>query len=131
MVVMDGPTAGYATDTMVWRDCNLRHALENIMKDRLQSDIPQRRLKLYADKIYNDCGIVTAAFSLRHGPLYNWMVRENRVMSNIRVAVEWTFGQITSLFKFIDYYKTQKMMESPIEKHQTVAAFLENCHNCI
>ena len=36
------------------------------------------------------------------------------------------FNKTMSRYSFLT-----KMMESPIEKHQTVAAFLENCHNCI
>ena len=53
----------------------------------------QGRLKLYADKIYNDGPVVEAAWSRRHGPVLPWMVTENLMMSGIRVAVEWTFGQ--------------------------------------
>lgn len=51
-----------------------------------------------------------------------------------KIIINWSnylFGQIISLFKFIDYKKCQKLMESPIAKHHVVCALLENCHNCI
>ena len=61
MVVCEGPEPGYEPDTMVWRDCAIRHALEQLMQDCLATAPPRRRLKLYADKIYNTCPLVTAA----------------------------------------------------------------------
>ena len=83
MVVMEGPEPGYETDVMVWRDCLIRHQLEAIMQARLVDNPPKRRLKLYADKIYNNCPLITAAFSLRHGPVLAWMTAENFLMSKV------------------------------------------------
>ena len=73
---------------------------------------------------------MTAAFSLRHGPLQPWMTAENFLMSKIRVAIEWSFGQIIMLYKFIDFAKGQKLLESPVAKHYIVAVLLANCHTC-
>jgi hypothetical protein len=130
MVVMEGPEPGFQTDTMVWRDCLIRNQLEAIMQSR-QAEVPQRRrLKLYADKIYNNCVLVRAAWNRRHGNVLPWMTNENSIMSKIRVAIEWTFGTIVMLYKFVDFCKCQKMRESPVEKHYVVAVLLANCHNC-
>jgi len=131
MVVMEGPEPGYETDTMVWRDCQIRHDIEEIMQSRLAENVPRRRLKLYADKIYNTCPIVTPAFSERHGYVQEWMTFENYIMSKSRVAIEWTFGQIVMLYKFVDFCKGQKMFESPIAKHYIVAVLLANSHTCL
>jgi hypothetical protein len=131
MVVMEGPEPGYETDTMVWRDCLIRNQLEAIMQSRLADNPPQRRLKLYADKIYNTCPLVTAAFNRRHGAVVAWMTAENFLMSKIRVAIEWTFGSIVMLYKFVDFAKGQKLMESPLSKHYVVAVLLANCHTCV
>ena len=49
-------------------------------------------------------------------------------MSGIRVAIEWTFGTIVMLFKFV---KGQKIFESPCAKHYIVAVLLANCHCCL
>ena len=130
MVVMEGPEPGYETDLMVWRDCLIRHQLEAIMQARALEDPPRRRLMLYADNIYNNCVLVRAACSLRHGILWPWMTEENRLMSKIRVVIEWTFGSILMLYKFVDFCKGQKIMESPVAKYYIVAVLLANCHNC-
>ena len=131
MVVMEGPFPGYDTDTMVWRDCLIRHDIEAIMQSREAELPPRPRLKLYADKIYNTCPVVTPAYSLRHGALALWMVAENRLASGIRVAIEWTFGTIVMLNKFVDFCKGQKLLESPLEKHYVAAVLLANCHVCL
>ena len=131
MIVLEGPFPGFNTDPIVWRDCEIRHALEEIMVSRLDEHPPRRRLKLYADKIYNTSALVTAAFSRRHGDLQAWMTQENRIMSSIRIAIEWTYGTIVTLFKFVDFAKGQKLQESPVPKHYTIAVFLANCHCCL
>ena len=127
----EGPEPGYKTDTMVWRDSNLRQQLRHIMEDREQENPPRPRLKLYADKIYNTSPFVTAAFNNRHGNVLEWMRKEICLMSKIRVAVEWTFGTIVMLFKFVDFAKGQKLFESPLAKHYIAAVFLANCHCCL
>ena len=114
MVVMEGPEPGYNTDVMVWRDCQIRLDLEQIMQARQALVPPLRRLKLYADKIYNTGPLITAAFSERHGPLQQWMQDENYLMSKIRVAVEWTFKTILMLFKFTSFSKGQKILEARV-----------------
>jgi hypothetical protein len=129
MVVLEGPFPGYNTDMIVWRDCQIRHDIEAIMQAR---EVEQReRLKLYADKLYNNSALITAAFSRRHGPLQDWMRVENSIMSTILIAIEWTFGTIISFFKFVDFAKGQKLMKSPLPKHYTIAVFLANCHCCL
>jgi hypothetical protein len=129
MLVIEGPFPGYYTDTMVWRDCNIKNQLEEEMQVRIQNGQP--RLKLYADKIYNSSILVTAAWSIRHGEVFPWMIVENSIMSKIRVAVEWTFGTVICLYKFVDFCKGQKLYQSPLTKHYTIACMLANCHTCI
>ena len=131
MLVLEGPFPGYNTDMIVWRDCQIRHEIEAIMQSRLAEQPPRRRLKLYADKIYNSSALIVAAFSRRHGPLLAWMLTENRIMSGIRIGIEWTFGTIIMLYRFVDFSKGQKLFESPLAKQYTVVAFLTNCHCCL
>ena len=58
MIVLDGPFPGFNTDPMVWRDCEIRQELEEIMISRILEDPPRRCLKLYADKIYNTSAFI-------------------------------------------------------------------------
>ncbi len=131
MIVLEVPFPGYETDTMVWRDCEIRNQLQDIMDARLAEDPPRQRLRLYADKIYNTSLLIVAAWNLRHGPVNEWQTAENRVMSGIRVAIEWTFGTIIMLFKFPDFCKGQKLGESPLAKHYIISALFANCHCCL
>lgn len=128
MVVLEGPEPGYYTDTMVWRDCQLRHDLEHIMLEREAGG--KQRLYLYADKIYNTGALIKASWSLRHGALQAWMVVQNGIMSRIRVSVEWAFNTIISVNKFAGFGLTQKMQQSPVARHYVVAVLLSNCRTC-
>jgi cbb3-type cytochrome oxidase subunit 1 len=87
------------------------------------------RLKAYADKIFNTDALITAAYSLRHGPVADWMTTVNAVMSPIRVAVEWSIGRISNLFKFTSY--RQKLQESAVIQVYVVSAFLTNCRTAL
>lgn len=59
-------------------------------------------LKLYADKIYNDDQLLTASYSNRHGPV------ANRMMSGLRVSIEWIFGEFTGLLTLVKDRKFRK-----------------------
>mmetsp|Transcript_18466 Transcript_18466/g.16728 ORF Transcript_18466/g.16728 Transcript_18466/m.16728 type:complete len:84 (+) Transcript_18466:3-254(+) len=59
------------------------------------------------------------------------MVNENNLMSRVRVAVEWTFGKISGLYKFISFFKGQQLQKSTIAKQYTIACLLANCNTCL
>ena len=52
-------------------------------------------------------------------------------MSGVRVAVEWNFGKIISLFAFLDFKKNQKLFLQPVAMYYLVGALLTNCHTCL
>ena len=55
----------------------------------------------------------------------------NKAMSEVRVSVEWIFGNITNYFKFIDFKKQMKVNLSPVGKIYFVCALLHNAHTCL
>ncbi len=55
----------------------------------------------------------------------------NRLMSSLRVGVEYGFGKIVQQFAFLDFQKSQKQYLSPLKEMFYVAAFLTNCQACI
>lgn len=59
------------------------------------------------------------------------MVAYNKAMSEVRVTVEWLFGNITTFFKFIDFKKQMKIGLSPVGKLYVVCALLENARTCL
>ena len=103
MVVIEGAFPGYQQDIMIWRDSEMRIQLEEIMIGRVAEGLP--RLKLYADKIYSNSILMTAAYSLRNnrGGLQDWQINFNRIMSDIRVGVEWSFGKIVTRNKYASF----------------------------
>lgn len=55
----------------------------------------------------------------------------NKLMSTMRVSVEYGFGKIVQQFAFLDFKKTQKQYLSPLKEMFYVAAFLINCQSCL
>lgn len=55
----------------------------------------------------------------------------NQAMSEVRVSVEWLFGNITNYFKFIDFKKQMKINLSAVGKMYVVCALLGNAHTCL
>lgn len=131
MVVIEGAFPGYQPDTMIWRDSEMREELENIMADRAAEG--RARYKIYADKIYSNSVLITAAYSRRHHRhgLQDWQIRLNRLMSDIRVGVEWSFGKIIARNKYVSYGQSMKIQGSPVSKYYHIAVLLANAHTCM
>lgn len=130
MVVIEGAFPGYQQDIMIWRDSAMRIELEAIMIERLHQGLP--RLKLCADKIYSNSILVTAAYSLRNNRdgLQDWQINFNRIMSDIRVGVEWSFGKIVTRNKYVSFGKSMQIQGSPVSQYYHVAVLLANAHTC-
>ena len=126
MVVIEGAFPGYQPDTMVWRDSQMA-----IMAERFAQG--QARFKVYADKIYSNSILVTAAYNCRNYRfgLHDWQIRINRLMSDIREGVEWSFGKIIIRNKFVSYGKSMKIQASPVSKYYHMAILLANAHTCM
>ena len=59
------------------------------------------------------------------------MEEYNASMSEVRVAVEWLFGDIINSFKFLDFKKNLKIGLSSIGKMYVVCALLRNAKTCL
>ena len=55
----------------------------------------------------------------------------NKSMSQVRIAVEWLFGDIVNYFKFLDFKKNLKVRLSAVGKMYNVCALLENARSCL
>ena len=55
----------------------------------------------------------------------------NRSMSQVRVSVEWLFGDIVNYFKFLDFKKNLKIRLSQVGKMYIVGALLRNALTCL
>ena len=52
-------------------------------------------------------------------------------MSNVRLSVEWLFGDIINYFKFMDFKKNLKIGMSCVGKMYVVSALLRNALTCL
>ena len=52
-------------------------------------------------------------------------------MSQLRVSVEWVFGDIVNYFKFVDFKKNLKIGLSSVGKFYVVSALLRNALTCL
>ncbi|GFO31027.1 hypothetical protein PoB_005753200 [Plakobranchus ocellatus] len=55
----------------------------------------------------------------------------NKVMSSVRISVEWSFGKISNFFAFVDFKTNLKLYLQPVGKIFLVATILANCHTCL
>ena len=55
----------------------------------------------------------------------------NKAMSEVRVTVEWIFGDIINYFKFLDFKKNLKIELSAVGKMYIVCALLHNVRCCL
>jgi len=55
----------------------------------------------------------------------------NHSMSEVRVAVEWVFGDVVNYFKFLDFKKNLKIGLSAVGKMYLSCAIIQNAHTCL
>ena len=55
----------------------------------------------------------------------------NQSMSQVRIAVEWVFGDIINYFKLLDFKKNLKIGLSAVGKFYIVSALLRNALICL
>eukprot|EP00794_Sanderia_malayensis_P001370 gene1370-biopygen1120 len=67
----------------------------------------------------------------RRAPLTEQQQAFNRSMSQVRVSVEWVFGDIVNYFKFTDFKKNLKIGLSSVGKIYSVCALLRNALTCL
>ena len=84
---------------------------------------------LYGDSAYGINANILSPF--RGQQLTQAEHKFNRLMSGVRVSVEWSFGKIAQLFAFLDFKKNQKILLQPVGKYYIVRALFANCHTCL
>ena len=52
-------------------------------------------------------------------------------MSQVRVSVEWLFGDVVNYFKFLDFKKVLKICLSAIGKIYIICALMHNARACL
>jgi len=55
----------------------------------------------------------------------------NKVMSKMRICVEWEFADLYNQFAFISFKQNQKLYLQPVAKYFIVSTILKNCKTCL
>ena len=119
-----GPVEGRRHDSGMLADSNLLTTLQ-----QHSFDLNGNPLCVYGDPAYPLRVHLQAGF--KGANLTPQEVIFNQRMSEVRVAVEWVFGDILNSFKFLDFKKNLKVGLSPIGKVYIICALLCNARNCL
>ena len=120
---MSGPYEGKKHDSTMLYESGL---LVSLQQNAWYNGVP---LCIYGDPAYPLKVHLQAPFStLNITPNQR---SYNKSMSEVRIGVEWLFGEITNYFKFVDFKKMQKIGLSPLGKLYIVCALLQNALTCL
>ena len=86
-------------------------------------------LCVYGDPTYPLCVHLQGPFKGAH--LTPAELQFKKAMSQVRVSVEWLFGDIVNYFAFLDFRKNLEIGLSKVGKMYIVCALLRNAHSCL
>ena len=116
-----GPVAGRHHDLRVLKDSGLTEAI------RANSSFDG--YYLYGDPGYHSTDILIAPW--KGAGLTPDQVEINKIMSSVRVSVEWSFGLVSGTFQWVDWKRGQRALQSPVACHYIMAVLLTNCRSCL
>ena len=119
-----GPVEGCRHDAVVLGESGLLQDMEAHMNG--PNGMPYA---VYGDSAYPLSAYLQKPF--RGAALGQDQQRFNREMSASRIAVEWSFGDISTHWAFVDMKKQQKILLQPVGIYYQVAAFFTNLHTII
>lgn len=119
-----GPIEGRRHDAGMLKDSGLLNTLQRKARTP-RGDI----LCIYGDPAYPLRPQLMCPY--RENNLTFQMQEFNTAMSEVRVTVEWLFGDIVESFKFIDYKKNLKLGLSAVGKQYIVSVFFRNLITCL
>jgi hypothetical protein len=118
----------------VFGPVSIRH---NDIYNVIQSNIDELLQNLQEDNvlkfiIYGDSAYIVLNFGFiasRHQePQNDREILENRSMSSCREVIEWDYGDVGTLWAYLDYKKVLKMRKMPVAATYFVAMLLRNAH---
>lgn len=119
-----GPVEGRRHDTFLLTESGLMTLLQNHCHD--DDGAP---FYLYGDQAYPPSQHLISPF--RGARLTEDEQQFNAEMCKVRLAVEWGFGKVISIFSFLDYKKGLKLWLHPVGKYYIIGTLLTNCHTCL
>jgi hypothetical protein len=84
---------------------------------------------LYGDPAYPINDYIFGGY--RNAPEGSEQAEFNTRMSKLRICVEWSFGEITKYFKFLNFTESMKVFLYPVAQYYIIAAFFTNIHGIV
>ena len=120
-----GPVPAKTHDSRLLRESELLQQLQQFMPTTPATTI----YSLYGDLAYPQSVYLLGGFRNVEGgsdeALYN------RLLSSVRITVEWGFGELVDQWKFLDFKQAMKIFKCPVGQYYVNAAFLSNLRNCL
>lgn len=124
-VNMDGPWPGSFHDARILAESGLEEKMNNSVTFAPPGE---RAFHLYGDQAYGASVHIISPFK---GLISAEEHQVNKIMSQLRVSVEWGFGIIAKLFAFTEFAENQKIGLQPVGIYYRVATLFTNIHCCL
>ena len=121
-----GPVPAKTHDAKLLRESNLLEQLRHTMPDDTSNGPVY---SLYGDLAYPQSPYLLGGY--RNVANGTDEVQFNRLMSSVRITVEWGYCEITEQWKFLDFCQAMRIFQSPVAQYYINAAFLSNLRNCM
>ena len=119
-----GPYEGCMHDAMMFYESGL---LANLQRHAV--DVNGNQFCVFGDSAYPiDRQVITPFKGVNITPAQHDF---NRVMQKLRISVEWVFGDIVNVFKFVDFKKNIKIGLSPVGRIYQFCELMHNARCCI
>ena len=128
VIDLAGPMTGRRHDTHILKKSRLCSRFSAAL---LGAGYALGTFVLYADAGYWNTPVLQATFMRVGGAMSAAKRRLNRVMSRVRITVEWGFGRVLGLWSFFRFEKGQQLGRMPVGKMYVVAVILTNAHCCL
>jgi len=125
---LSGPVRGRRHDVHLLKKSKL---LPRFKAALTAAGIPHGTFVLYCDAGYHLSDHLVAAFRQTLGAMAPNKRALNRVMSTVRIAVEWGFGRVANLFGALEYKTTKQMLGTPVALIYRACTILANAHCCL
>ncbi|KAJ0391836.1 hypothetical protein ATCC90586_011255 [Pythium insidiosum] len=95
------------------------------LKERLESNPAFHKKLIYGDPAYGCTNVFCCPYK---GCRIDLPQKElNKAMSAVRVSVEWSYGQVTRLFSYLDFKRQQCVATTPVASLYTAGVLFTNC----
>ena len=121
-----GPIPAKTHDAKLLRQSNLMEQLRTTMPD---DNSNQPIYSLYGDLAYPQSPYLLGGY--RNVVNGTDEAQFNRLMSSVRITVDWGYCEIIEQWKFLDFCQAMRIFQSPVAQYYITAAFLSNLCNCM